>query len=428
MKISFYTLGCKANQFETAALERLCVERGHEAVPFSHRADACIINTCSVTEESDRKSKSVIRRARVASPGSIVAVCGCYSQMSPREAEKLADIVCGTADRAAVIGLIEQYQKDRQKKTAVTPAGLTSRFEMLPAGGLSGRTRAYLKVEDGCNRFCAYCIIPHARGPVRSMPIGAAADESARLAEKGFMEIVVTGIEISSYGIDLHTGETLADLIGSVCSAAPRTRIRLGSLDPVTITPDFLSRVAPHKNLCPHFHLSLQSGCDETLKRMGRSYDTGRFYQSVLLLRQYFDNPGITADLIVGFPGESDADFQKTLGFLKKCAFSRVHVFKYSERPGTPAATLSASVPKPVRKERAKAAADVAGELGAQYRRSCLGAVLFVLFEHSKGGYAFGHAENYCEVRVKTDTDLQNRVLPVLICGVSGEVLEGRPG
>ena len=341
MRIAIHTLGCKVNQVETAALEAELCRRGHVLVPFEEAADAYIVNTCTVTAVSDKKSRQMVRQAQKRAPGAVVAVCGCYAQTAPEAVEALGvDLVAGTAGRMAFLDDLEALLSARARAPRVTVDDSMARrtFEALPAGGLEGRTRAMLKVEDGCVNFCSYCIIPYARGPVRSLSLEDAAAEAARLAGEGYRELVLTGIEISSWGRDLPGRPGLAELVEAVCRAAPGCRVRLGSLEPRTITEDFCRRCAALPNLCPHFHLSLQSGCDATLKRMNRKYDTARYLQSVELLRAWFPRPGITTDLIVGFPGETEAEFSATLDFLRQCAFSAMHIFPYSRRTGTPAA------------------------------------------------------------------------------------------
>jgi len=336
MKIAFYTLGCKVNQYETQALEQLFTQRGHELVPFEDAADVYVINTCTVTAVSDKKSRQIIRRARKVAPDAVIAVCGCYPQTHPEDMDALGvDLISGTGDRLGFVELTERAAAERKPINALDNAMKRLDFEVLPAGGLEGRTRAMLKVEDGCVNFCSYCIIPYARGRIRSLPLRQAAEQTKLLAEQGYREIVLTGIEISSWGHDLRDGTSLIDLIEAVCAAAPECRIRLGSLEPRTITEEFCLRAAKLPNLCPHFHLSMQSGCDSVLARMNRKYDTARYFESVSLLRRHFDRPAITTDLIVGFPGETQEEFDQTLSFIQKCAFSAMHVFPYSKRPGT---------------------------------------------------------------------------------------------
>ncbi len=298
-------------------------------------------------------------------------------------------------------------------------------FEALPAGGLEGRTRAMLKVEDGCVNFCTYCIIPYARGPVRSLPMAEAEAEAKRLAEEGYREIVLTGIEISSWGQDLRDGTGLIDLVEAVCAAAPGARVRLGSLEPRTITGEFCRRAARLPNLCPHFHLSMQSGCDATLKRMNRKYDTARYYESVRLLRESFARPAITTDLIVGFPGETEEEFTDTLAFVERCAFSSMHIFPYSRRPGTPAAGMSGQIPRAEQEARAGRAGLLAARLEGEYLAGWVGATLPVLFEEETDGCWRGHAPNYVEVRAPAAENLHNVLGNVVITGVQDTRLMG---
>ena len=280
-----------------------------------------------------------------------------------------------------------------------------------------------LKVEDGCVNFCTYCIIPYARGPVRSLPLQDAAAQAARLAGEGYKELVLTGIEISSWGRELKDGTSLIDLVEAVCAAAPGCRIRLGSLEPRTVTEDFCIRAAKLKNLCPHFHLSMQSGCDATLKRMNRKYDTARFYQSVALLRQHFDAPAVTTDMIVGFPGETETEFEQSLDFIRRCAFASMHIFPYSKRPGTPAASMPNQVPRAVKEERAREAAEEAARMEHSYLEQW--DRVTVLFEEERDGLWRGHTTRYCEVRVSSGKDLHNRLCRVSVTGVRDGYLEG---
>lgn len=424
MRIAIYTLGCKVNQYETQAMEQELLRRGHTLVPFETAADGYIVNTCSVTAVSDKKSRQMIRRCRKLNPAAVVAACGCYVQTHAAEAASLdIDLIAGTGDRMAFLDLFEQAARERQPLTLLDDALRRREFEILPAGGMAQRTRAMLKVEDGCVNFCTYCIIPYARGPVRSLPKTAAVAQTAQLRQEGYRELVLTGIEISGWGHDLKTGETLINLLEAVSAAAGDMRLRLGSLEPRTVTEDFCRRAAQLPNLCPHFHLSLQSGCDDTLRRMNRKYDTARFYESVTLLRRYFDRPAITTDLICGFPGETEAEFDATLSFIEKCGFAAMHIFPYSIRPGTKAAAME-QVPSAVKEQRAGRAAQAAETMRQAYLQGCVGRVYPVLFEQEKDGYYTGHAPNYCEVGVRAN-DLHNKVLDVKITGISGEMLIG---
>ena len=424
MRIAIYTLGCKVNQYETQAMEQELTARGHELVDFEQPADAYIINTCSVTAVSDKKSRQMIRRARKLNPDAIVAACGCYVQTHTDEVLELGiDLVGGTGQR---MEFLRQLLTAAEKKTRVLVDDALHRheFEILPAGGQMSRTRAMLKVEDGCRNFCTYCIIPFARGPVRSLPISEAVVQTGQLAAEGYQEVVITGIEISSWGQDLDGEKSLVDLLEAVSAAAGEMRLRLGSLEPRTITEDFCRRAAKLMNLCPHFHLSLQSGCDETLHRMNRRYDTERFYKSVTLLREFFPGVAITTDLITGFPGETEEEFQKTLDFIRRCEFAQIHVFPYSVRPGTRAAAME-QLPKSVKEERAARAGEVAAQLHEQYLQSCVGQVYPVLFEQpGREGEFTGHAPNYMEVTAPGE-DLHNCLRPVRIIGVKGTILKG---
>ena len=334
MKIGIYTLGCKVNQYETQAMEQELTARGHELVDFESPADAYIINTCSVTAVSDKKSRQMIRRAKKNSPDAVVAACGCYVQTHEEEAKSLGiDLLMGTNDRARFLDRLEEAVKTRETVADIDDALRRRTFEVLPAGGMANRTRAMLKVEDGCVNFCTYCIIPYARGPVRSLPMDKAAEQVRALRAQGYREIVVTGIEISSYGHDLKDGTTLIDLLELIAREGGEMRIRLGSLEPRTVTREFCERAKKLPTLCPHFHLSMQSGCDATLRRMNRRYDTARYYESVELLREYFDDPAITTDLITGFPEETEEEFGETLAFIEKCGFAAMHIFPIPSAP-----------------------------------------------------------------------------------------------
>ena len=426
MRVAIYTLGCKVNQYETQAMEQELIKRGHELAAFTDTADAYIVNTCSVTAVSDKKSRQMIRRCKKGNPDAVIAACGCYVQTHAEEAKKLGiELVAGTAGRMEFLDLLEQAYAQRKQLTLLDDALKRKEFEVLPAGGMTTRTRAMLKVEDGCQNFCTYCIIPFARGPVRSVPMDIAVEQAEKLRQEGYREIVVTGIEISSYGRDFGDGTTLIDLLEKLSAAAGEMRIRLGSLEPRTITEEFCRRAAKLSNLCPHFHLSLQSGCDETLKRMNRRYDTARFYESVERLHQYFDGVAVTTDLITGFPGETEEEFRKTLDFICKCGFAAMHVFPYSVRPGTKAADME-QLTAAVKEERAARASAVAREMHRTFLNKCVGKVLPVLFEQvDERGRCCGHAPNYMDVAVE-GIDLHNQVRNVEITGIDGDILVGR--
>ena len=429
MKFSFYTLGCKVNQYETQAMEQLLLSQGHEIGRFDEVCDGYIINTCSVTAVADKKNRAVIRRCRKLHPDALIGVCGCYSQHAAADVEKLeVDIVSGSGGREEFLSMMLSALEDRQRKTAVDNALRRREFEVLPAGGLSERTRAMLKVQDGCVNFCSYCIIPYTRGPVRSAPLELAVQQAKELAAQGFREIVVTGIEIASWGVDLPGKPTMVTLIEAICQAVPELRIRLGSLEPRVVTEEFCRTLSKYPNLCPHFHLSMQSGCDSVLARMKRKYDTARYYESVQLLRRFFPDCALTTDMIVAFPGETEDEFEESLSFIQKCAFAEMHIFPYSRRPGTPADKMPGQHPNAVKEERSRRAIAVAGEMTDAYRCAMTGTTVPVLFEESSDGFFTGHAPNYVRVYA-TGEDLHNELRTVQITGifrdgVLGEIVE----
>lgn len=339
MKYIIYTLGCKVNQYETQAMETLLREHGHLPCSEGEIADAVIVNTCAVTAEAGRKSRQAIHRLREENPDAVVAVSGCYSQLSPDTVQKTgADIVYGTSDRIKLVDAIEKAVATGEGVRELDKPFERRVFEELPAGAVSGHTRALLKIQDGCVNFCSYCIIPYTRGSVRSLPMEAAVQQARELDERGYRELVITGIEIASYGVDLEGKPTLADVVCAIAEAAPHMRLRLGSIEPSVITEDFCKRLASCGSVCRHFHLSLQSGCDATLKAMNRKYDTTRFYEAMQLLRRYFPDCGMTCDVIVGFPGETEQHQLETLEFLKKRSFP---MHTSSRTPAAPAHRLT---------------------------------------------------------------------------------------
>lgn len=426
MKYIIYTLGCKVNQYETQAMETLLREHGHQPASEGEAADAVIVNTCAVTAEAGRKSRQTINRLREENPDAVVAVSGCYSQLSPDTAERLgADVVFGSGDRVKLVEAVEKAALDGSGLRFIDAPFERRVFEELPAGAAMGRTRAMLKIQDGCVNFCSYCIIPYTRGRVRSLPIAAAAQQAAELDNEGYRELVVTGIEIASYGVDLEGKPDLADVICAISAAAPNTRLRLGSIEPSVIDEDFCRRLSDCGNVCRHFHLSLQSGCDVTLKNMNRKYDTARFYEAVELLRSYFPNCGLTADLIVGFPGETQAHQQETLEFLQKCAFSDVHIFPYSRRPGTPADKMEGQIERAEKARRAKQARLTAENTRRAFLDAQIGQILPVLFETQEEGLWQGHSDNYLLVRVQGE-ELHGLVKNVEITQRVGDTLVGK--
>ena len=423
MRYIINTLGCKVNQYETQAMETLLRERGHEPAGEGESAELVIVNSCAVTAESGRKSRQALRRLMEHYPGAASAVCGCWAQVEPDAAEALgADVVWGSGDRRGFVEAAERAVLEKARARGIDKPFERRIIEDLPAGAFSGHARAYLKLEDGCQNFCTYCIIPYARGRVRSLPPERAAQEAAELAAKGYRELVLTGIEIASYGEDLPGGPGLADAVEAIAAAAPR--LRLGSLEPTVVTEDFCRRLAATGRVCAHFHLSLQSGCDATLARMRRKYDTAEFFAVTERLRRYFPGCGLTADLITGFPGETEADHEATLAFIEKCAFSAMHVFPYSRRPGTPADKMPGQLTAAVKSRRAAEAHALAERMRGEYLASCVGKTLEVLFETEENGLSTGHASNYAEVSAP-GTGLRGLVKNVQITGVSGQMLVG---
>ncbi len=427
MKFAFYTLGCKVNQYETQAMEQRLLQEGHTLGSWLEPCDGFIINTCTVTAVSDKKSRNIIRRVRKGNPEAVVGVCGCYAQVRPEEIKALGvDVLAGTADRLAFLDAVveEAAKRERRTRDFWEKASAHREFERLPAGGLAERTRAMLKVQDGCRSFCSYCIIPYARGPIRSLPLPDAVTQARAVAGAGYRELVVTGIEIASWGLDLPGGERLTELVEALCAAAPSLRVRLGSLEPRIVTEDLCRRLSAFSNLCPQFHLSLQSGCDTVLRRMNRKYDADRYRESVALLRRYFPGCALTTDLIVAFPGETEAEFETSLDFLRECAFAAVHVFPYSRRAGTPAAKLPDQHGNQVKEARAARAGEVAAELERRYREGLIGSRQEVLFEQVEDGYFTGHAPNYVKVYAPGE-DLHNEVRAVRITGLRDDGVLG---
>ena len=427
MKFAFYTLGCKTNQYETQAMERFLLEKGHSLGHFDEACDAYIINTCSVTAVADKKNRAVIRRCRRDNPQAVIGVCGCYSQHAPEAVRELGiDVIGGSAKREEFIAMMLFALQSRTHQESLDNALRRREFEVLPAGGLTERTRAMVKVQDGCVNFCSYCIIPYTRGPVRSAPLEVAVAQARELAERGYREIVITGIEIASWGVDLPGKPEPAQMIEAVCRAVPELRVRLGSLEPRIVTETFCEKMAKLPNLCPQFHLSMQSGCDTVLARMKRKYDTARYLESVELLKKFFPGCAITTDMIVAFPGETEEEFAQSLSFIRKCGFADMHIFPYSRRPGTPADKMPGQHNNATKEERSRAAIAVAREMSEEYRSSLIGTTQSILFEEMDGEFFTGHAPNYVKIYALGE-NLHNEIRNVTITeifrdGVKGEI------
>ena len=425
MKFSFYTLGCKTNQYETQAMEQLLVQKGHEIGTWEDDCQGYIVNTCSVTAVADKKNRAVIRRSRKLHPDAIIAVCGCYSQHDADAVRALGvDVIGGSAKRQEFVEMLLTAAGEKSHQEAVDEALRRREFEILPAGGLEERTRAMLKVQDGCVNFCSYCIIPYTRGPIRSAPLELAVEQARELADRGYREIVITGIEIASWGADLPGKPPLSTLLTAICQAIPQTRVRLGSLEPRIITEEFCEKMADFPNLCPQFHLSMQSGCDTVLERMKRKYNTKRYYESVELLKKYFPGCTVTTDMIVAFPGETEEEFAASLEFIRKCGFADMHIFPYSRRPGTPADKMPGQHDNATKEERSRRAIAVAEQMSHTYRENLIGTTQEVLFEEQEGEFFAGHAPNYVKIYAP-GKKLHNEIRTVRITGLYQEGLLG---
>lgn len=410
--VAFMTLGCKVNQFETETMEGLFRARGYAVVPFEARADVYVVNTCSVTHLSDRKSRQLIRRAARTNPHACIAVCGCYAQVAPEEICALAGVrvVIGTKERAQIVDYVEEaLRADGGIAGRVTDVMQARTFEDIPLAHMPRRTRAFLKIEDGCQNFCTFCIIPYARGPVKSRTLAAVRRETERLAAAGFHEIVLTGIHLGAYGIDLPERPTLADACRTALSLPGLRRLRLGSLESVELSADLLGLIRTEPRFAAHLHLPLQAGSDAVLAAMNRHYDTAAFARLIADVRGAVPGVAVSTDVIVGFPGETEEQFAEGLDFVRRMGFARMHVFPYSPRRGTPAARRSDQVPAAVRKERAARMQALAEELAADYTRAALGQVTEVLFERAADGVSDGLTDTY--IRVYTDAPVTRGAL-----------------
>ena len=422
--VAFHTLGCKVNQYDSQAMLELFEQAGYQPGDIDQPCDVYVINTCTVTGTGDKKSLQAVRRARRLNPAADIIVCGCMAQ---RDGEKLladtdARLILGTARRAEIVTLLEQAQREHTRLCAVTDVRRAA-FEPLLITHQEGRTRATLKIQEGCDRFCTYCIIPYVRGGIRSRSVQDVRDEAARLAQAGYREIVLTGIHLTSYGRDLKNGDTLLSVIRAVHDIAGVERIRLGSLEPVIATADFARALGEMPKLCPQFHLALQSGCDSVLRRMRRRYDTAAFRESAQALRAVFPDCALTTDVMSGFPGETDAEHRQSLDFCREMRFARMHVFPYSEREGTAAATMPDPVPRHIREERARELIALGAGMAEDYRRAQLGTVRRVLFEQCAEGVSVGYTPEY--MRCEALGTVCGQTLPVRMTGLLPEGFSG---
>ncbi|MDY0234637.1 MAG: tRNA (N(6)-L-threonylcarbamoyladenosine(37)-C(2))-methylthiotransferase MtaB [Gudongella sp.] len=410
LKVVFHTLGCKVNQYETEAMEELFENRGYQLVNENDYADIYVINTCTVTNMSDRKSRQFIRKAKRINKDAIVAVVGCYSQVSPDEVEKIedVDVIIGTSERNKIVDLCEESLLSKKRINIVRPIKTYKEFEKIKTDQVRSKTRAFLKIQDGCNQFCSYCIIPYARGPIRSRNFLDIEQETRNLAEAGFKEIVLTGIHIASYGKDLG-GIKLIDVIDKISEIKGIERIRMSSVEPNLIDDEFMKRISVNKKVCDHFHLSLQSGSDSVLSRMNRKYTTSEYKEKALLIKKYMPNVGLTTDIIVGFPGETDEEFEETYNYVKEIGFSRIHIFKYSKRRGTPAAQMKDQINGEIKNYRSKRLIELGNILALDFHNKFLQKKLSVLFEEkdkkNRNIYE-GYTTNYIRSRVFSNCDI----------------------
>ncbi len=422
-KAALHNLGCKVNAYETQAMQELLEGHGYEIVPFGEKADVYIINTCTVTNMADRKSRQMLHKARKRNPEAVVVAAGCYVQAQEENLDADIDIALGNNRKKDIVAVLEEYEKERHEGRRGIPHGdildisRTKEYEELFLTRTAEHTRAYIKVQDGCNQFCSYCIIPYTRGRVRSRPWEDVVKEAQALAGEGCKEAVLTGIHLSSYGYD--TGENLLSLIRKVHEIPGIKRIRLGSLEPRIITEDFAAELSSLRKVCPHFHLSLQSGCDETLKRMNRHYTAREYMEKCLILRRYFENPALTTDVIVGFPGETEEEFACTEAFIDEAGFYETHIFKYSRRAGTKAAAMEGQVPEPLKTERSKRLIELGRRKQAAYEELFIGTTREVLMEECvtrpDGIYQVGHTREYVKIGQKTRENLVNHLVNVEI-------------
>ncbi len=427
---ALHNLGCKVNAYETEAMQQMLEEAGYEIVDFNEKADIYVVNTCSVTNVADRKSRQMLHRAKKMNPNSIVIAAGCYAQTKTNEArlDESVDILIGNNQKQNLIEAVYAYEKNKKQTESIVNINDKQPYETLSVNRTAEHTRAFIKVQDGCNQFCSYCIIPYARGRVRSRSFEEVLSEAGKLAENGYQELVLSGIHLSSYGID--RGENLLHLIQETANIKGIERIRLSSLEPRIVTEEFVSAISQIGKICPHFHLSLQSGCDETLQRMNRKYTTAEFLQSCELLRRYFSHPAITTDVIVGFPGETNQEFEKTKEFLRKVHFYEMHVFKYSKREGTKAASMPNQVPEQEKAVRSEQLISLANEMSEEFCSYYMGKEVEVLmeepFEFEGRNYFLGHTKEYVKVAAETKTDVTNTFVRGTVSGqINGIYLMG---
>lgn len=426
-KAASFALGCKVNQYESEAIAELFAEKGYEIVGIDEEADVYVINTCTVTNFGDKKSRQLIRKVKRQNENAIVAVVGCYAQTAPKELMEIAgvNLVIGTKDRAQIVEMVEQYDRANGVENHVSDIMKERVFEPLSIQKLANRTRAYLKIQDGCSQYCSYCIIPYARGPIRSREPQEVVAEVKRLAENGFKEVVLTGIHVASYGKD-RRDTSLLDILKQVHEVEGIERIRFSSIEPNVVTEEFAQTMATLPKVCDHFHLSLQSGCDKTLKEMNRKYDTEKYRQAAATLRKYLPKVALTTDIIVGFPGETEEDFRESYAFAEEIGFAKIHVFPYSPKRGTPAAARKDQLLNAVKAERSHTLIQLSDKMAADFLADAVGTDAEVLYERAVGdGIYEGHTTNYMKVHGRSEVDLTNRICKTHIIRAEGEMLFG---
>ena len=426
-KAASFALGCKVNQYESEAIAELFAEKGYEIVGIDEEADVYVINTCTVTNFGDKKSRQLIRKVKRQNENAIVAVVGCYAQTAPKELMEIAgvNLVIGTKDRAQIVEMVEQYDRANGVENHVSDIMKERVFEPLSIQKLANRTRAYLKIQDGCSQYCSYCIIPYARGPIRSREPQEVVAEVKRLAENGFKEVVLTGIHVASYGKD-RRDTSLLDILKQVHEVEGIERIRFSSIEPNVVTEEFAQTMAALPKVCDHFHLSLQSGCDKTLKEMNRKYDTEKYRQAAAMLRKYLPKVALTTDIIVGFPGETEEDFRESYAFAEEIGFAKIHVFPYSPKRGTPAAARKDQLLNAVKAERSHTLIQLSDKMAADFLADAVGTDAEVLYERAVGdGIYEGHTTNYMKVHGRSEVDLTNRICKTHITRAEGEMLFG---
>lgn len=426
-RVASHALGCKVNQYESEAIAELFAERGYEIVGIDEPADIYIINTCTVTNFGDKKSRQLIRKVKRLNAGAVVAAIGCYAQTASEEIKNIegVNLIIGTKGRRDIVDLVESYIPEMGVVCTVSEISKEREFEHLSINKLADRTRAYLKIQDGCSQFCSYCIIPYARGPIRSRDPKDIMDEVHTLAENGFKEIILTGIHVASYGKDLK-GTTLLDVIRQVQDTDGIERIRFSSVEPNLITREFAAQLSEMNKVCSHFHLSLQSGSDRTLKRMNRKYNTAAYAEAVSILREYFPDVALTTDIIAGFPGETDEDFEESIKFAEKIGFSKIHAFPYSPKKGTPAAAMQDQIQNSVKNVRTGRLIALSDAMGDKFIEGFIGKVMPVLYEQEISENLYeGYTENYIRVTVKSETNIKNKILDTKILSAEKERAHG---